>query len=78
MLGTIEQLPDRCPLDDLTGIHDRDVVAHLGDNTEVVRDQEDAHPQFFLEIAQEIENLRLNRDIEGCGWFISDEEFWIR
>src|SRR6266568_1928970 len=37
VLGRVEQLPHRCLLDDLTGVHHRDLVAHLRDDTQVVR-----------------------------------------
>ena len=36
---------DRAALDDPAGVHDDDVVAHLGDDAEVVRDEQDRHAE---------------------------------
>src|SRR3954452_18800757 len=40
MLRTCEQLVHRRLLDDPSGIHDADAVGHLGDDPEIVRDEE--------------------------------------
>ncbi|MPN22722.1 hypothetical protein SDC9_170105 [bioreactor metagenome] len=37
-------------------------------------DHNDGHAQLFLEFLHQLEYLRLNGHIQGCGWFISDED----
>ena len=34
-------------------------------------------PGFLLEVLQQIENLRLDRDVQRGGRFIGDEQFWL-
>src|SRR5215471_5438897 len=49
MLGMIEEASHRLHLDDLTSIHHRHLVTHLGDNTEVVRDEDEGDTTRTLE-----------------------------
>src|SRR4029434_10089502 len=50
--GMIKEAPHRLHLDDLTGIHHRHLVAHLGDNTQVVRDEDEGDTARTLEVLQ--------------------------
>ena len=43
VLGRVEDLVDRPVLDDLAEIHDRDVVGDLGDDADVVGDEQHRH-----------------------------------
>ena len=69
-----EHVADRAGLDDLAGVHDRDVVAEIGDHTEVVGDEDDRHPSFGDESAQQIEDLGLDRDIESRRRLVGDQK----
>ena len=51
--------------DDLAQIHHRDVVADELDHAEIVADEQIGQAELVLERAQQIEDLRLNGDIEG-------------
>ena len=59
--------------DDTTGIHNLDAVAETGDDPEIMRDEHNRHAQFPLHFFDQLENLRLHRDIEGGGRFVGDE-----
>lgn len=59
--------------DDATGIHNLDAVAETGDNPEIMRDEHNRHAQFPLHFFDQLENLRLHRDIEGGGRFVGDK-----
>src|ERR1700722_17691386 len=74
MLGTSEQLIDRGTLDYLAGIHHRDLVADLGDDAEIVGDENDRRPARRLQLAHQIEDLRLQGDVERGGRLVSDQE----
>src|SRR5580692_3645176 len=74
MLGVSEDGARRSRLHDAPLLHDRYPVAEVGDDPEVVRDDEDGHAELVLEFAQEIENLGLNGDVEGRGWLVGDDE----
>ncbi len=46
-------------------VHDDNAVADLRDDTEVVGDEDDPHPEVAGDPADELEDLGLNHDIEG-------------
>src|SRR6476646_5784579 len=51
-------------LDDLSQMHRRDPVADVPDNAEVVRDEQIGERQFVSQILEQVEDLRLDRDVE--------------
>ena len=65
MLGRAKELCPGRRLDDLAEVHDGDPVAQELDGGQVVRDEEarEAHPA--LEIAEQVEDRGLNRDVQG-------------
>jgi hypothetical protein len=46
-----EDVADAAGLDDAAGIHYRDARGHLGDDAEVVRDEQDRHAELALQRA---------------------------
>ena len=64
-----------CPIfDDDTGIHDVNAAAHLGDDAEIMRNEDDSHAQFGLKALENIQDLSFCRHIEGRRRFVSKEE----
>ncbi len=61
-----EDRVDVAELDDLPRVHDDHAVGHLGDQSEVVRDQDRRGVRLVLCRLQHLENLRLDRDVK-CG-----------
>ena len=61
-------------LDHAAQVHDDDVVGHLRDHAEVVRDEHDRHPPFLLDLAQQVEDLRLRGDVERRRGLVGDEQ----
>lgn len=72
--GAIEKMMRGGGFDDAARIHDVDVVADLGDDAEVVGDEDDGGAELFLAVFDEVEDLFLDGDIERGGGFIGDEE----
>jgi hypothetical protein len=64
-------------LDDAAAPHDRDRVADRPDDREVVRDEEVGECKVALEIFEQIEDLRLNRDVEGRDRFVADDQLRV-
>ncbi len=60
-------------LDDAAGIHDRDPVRHFGDGAHVVRDQHDGDAEFLLDVAHQVEDLRLHGDVERRRRLVGDQ-----
>src|SRR5207302_2994129 len=74
MLGSVEELPHRRLLDELAGVHDGDPVAHLRDDAEVVRHEDQGHAGLSLDVLQEVQVLRLDRDVEVRRGLVGDDE----
>src|SRR5258708_1804444 len=72
MLRTPKHIRSRTPLDHPTCIHHGDVVAHFGHDAEVVRDQNDRHPEPLAKLLDELEDLRLDRDVERGRRLVRD------
>jgi len=62
----VEDLLDGPFFDDLAGVHHRHPVTRLRDDPQIVGDHQHGHPQFCLEIVDQLQNLRLDRHVE-CG-----------
>ena len=60
--------------DDAAGIHDVDAVAHFRDDGEVVGDEDDGGAEIALALADEVEDLLLDGDVEGGGGFVANEQ----
>src|SRR5262245_33422602 len=76
VLGIREELTHPTVLDDLASVHDRDLIAHFGDNTEVVGDENQRYPGFLLDVFEEVEVLRLNGDIQIGRGLVSNDKPW--
>ena len=50
--------------DDLAEIHDRKLGTDVSKRCQIMRYHQVSQPEAFLEIAQEIEDLRADRDVE--------------
>ena len=75
MLGAIEDLLDRTFLDDPARVHHDDPLAEAGDQSHVVRDQNDGGSHLAIELLEQLDDLRLHGDVEGGGGFVGDQQF---
>ncbi len=75
MLRISENLKDIAGLHHFACIHDADPVRDLRDKTEIMRDQHDRGAVRVLKTLQDIQNLRLDRNIERCRRLIGDQKF---
>ena len=72
-----EERGSRRLLDDPAGIHHGHVVAGLRHHAEVVRDQQDRRAEPLPQVGEQVEDLRLDRDVERGGRLIGDDEVWL-
>ena len=72
MLGILEDFMKRPRFHDLAVIHHNDFIGDVGNDPKIVRDHEDRHAKFGLQVLHQFQNLRLDRDIQRSGWFVSD------
>ena len=73
MLRTPEHVRHGPGLDDLSLGHHRDPVCNLRRHAEIVRDEEHRELEPLAHACQQIQHLRLHRDIERRHRFIGDQ-----
>ncbi len=75
--GSSEELIRRGDLDQLAEIHHADAIAHVLDDGQVVGDEQVGEVEFASKVEQQVEYLRLDRDVEGRDSFVADDELRI-
>ena len=55
-------------------IHDRDPIADVLNEGQVVSNEAVGQPEFALQVSEQVDALRLNRRIERAHWFSQDQE----
>ena len=72
-----------CPVEDAVGIalldnlpvlHHHDAIGHIGDDTHIVGDQDDAGLDAMPQITHEIKDFGLHRHIQRGGGLIGNEQ----
>src|SRR5436309_360693 len=61
-------------LDDLPEVHHRDRVAHVRDGREVVRDEEVRQAEPALEVAEQVQDLGADRDVQSRHRLVEHDE----
>ena len=61
-------------LDDLAEVHHRHAGADVAHEPQIVRDEEVGQLQPLLQIEQQVDDLRLNRDVERGDRLVGDDE----
>ena len=74
MLRLVEHLGDRALLDDLALGHHADAVGHLAHDAEVVGDEQQRHAVARLQGLQQLQDLRLDGDVERRGRLVGDQQ----
>src|SRR3954454_21481399 len=65
-------------LHDLAEVHHGHAVAHVTYDREVVRDQDQRQVVFALQVAQQVQDLRLDRDIESRHGLVGDDDLGLQ
>ena len=74
----MKTVPGLALLHDLAALHHHDAVGHRGRDFQVVGDQDQRHTVFGLEVAQKVEDLRLDADVQGGGRLVRDDDRWLQ
>src|SRR6266478_5992133 len=62
-------------LDDATEIHDRNALADMLDDRQIMGNKEISETEFLLQVLQQIDDLGLDRHIQCRYRFIADDQF---
>jgi hypothetical protein len=53
------------------------MVGDVLDHSQIVRDEDVGQPKPVLQLAQEVEDLRADRDVQRRDRLIADDQFWF-
>ena len=74
VLGVLEDLLHRSLLDDLACVHDDHPRAQARDHAHVVRDHDHGSTELSVQVAEQFQDLRLHRDVEGGCRLVGDQD----
>jgi hypothetical protein len=74
MLGIVVDVIPVPVLDDPSRVHHGDAVRVLGDDAEIVSHEGHRGVELALEAVDQIQHLRLHRDVERRGRLVGDEQ----
>ena len=72
--GSITDLQRGSELDDATEVHHGDAVRDLADDSKVVCDKDVGEVELLLQVGQQVDDLRLDRDVERRDRLVRDHE----
>ena len=70
VLGVCQHIPRGARLNDFASVHDSDAVGDAADDCEVMGDEDHRHVKLLFQQTKLVEDLFLNSDVEGGGWFV--------
>ena len=74
MLRALVDVVPVADLDDLAEVHDRDPLAEVPHHRQVVRDEDERQVQLALQVAQQVDHLRLDRDVQRGDRLVGDDQ----
>ena len=77
MQRILVQLVAARQLHQLAQVHHRDAIADVADDGEVVGDEEVGEAELLLQVFQQVDDLRLNRDVKRGDRLVGDDEVWL-
>ena len=72
-LGPVEDVVGASVLDHIAAVHHQHVLHVSATTPEVVRDQDDRRAQALLHLVHQLDDLGLNRDVEGRRRLVGDQ-----
>ena len=77
MQRVLVQVVGRRDLDDLAEVHDDDPRRDVTDDGEVVRDEEIRQVEVALQVLEQVDDLRLDRDVERRDGLVAHDEVGV-
>src|SRR5262245_14175229 len=72
-----KNVPSRAAFDNLPSIHHRHPVTHLGDDPQVMSDEDEGYVGLALEVLKKAEILRLNGHVERGRRLVGQQQAWL-
>ncbi len=73
MTGTAQEIRRRPGLDESPRVHHGDVLAEFAHDREVVADEDDRQIELDAQLVDQVEDLRLDRDVERGRRFVAEQ-----
>ena len=77
-IGCGEELVRAAELDDDAEVHDRDAVGDVVDDAEVVGDEDVRQVEVVLQVVEQVDHLRLDRDVERGDRLVGDDQLRVQ
>ena len=74
MVGCLEHIGDAAGLDDLAVLHHADPVGIAADDLQIMGDQQQRQPALGPQPRQQLQDLRLDGDVQRGGRFVGDQQ----
>jgi hypothetical protein len=74
MAGRREQVMHRGFFDHLARVHHHHPLGRFGDHAHRVRDQHHRHAHLLLELGDQVQDLRLDGDVQRGGGLVGDQQ----
>src|SRR6185369_12711015 len=65
MFWIAQNLAYRSIFHDLPEVHDSNGIGNLGNDSQIMRDEHDSHPEVFLQAAHKVQDLSLDRHVKS-------------
>src|SRR3954453_23824128 len=65
-------------LADLPEVHHGDPIAHSPDDSEIVSDEQVRKPELLLQVLEQVEDLRLDRDVERRDGLVTHDQLRVQ
>ena len=73
-IGRAKSSSTGAELDDHAEVHHRDPVGDVADDAEVVRDEDVREVELVLQVVEQVDDLRLDRDVERRDRLVGDDQ----
>ena len=73
----VEDGAGRAAFHDAAAIHDLHIVGEAGDHAHVMGDPDHRHAQLALEVAHQVQHLRLHRHVQRGGGLVGDQQLGL-
>ena len=77
MGGVVQNIRRFAHLHTAPAVHDGDALAERTDQAQVVGDEEEGHVQLLPQFFEQVDDLRLDRYVQGTGRLVTDEHLGV-
>ena len=77
MAALVEDFLSSTELNGAAGVHNHDLIGHIGDNTQVMGNHDDGVAVLLLHLLHELDNLSLDGNVQGSRGLVGNQNIGI-